>query len=174
MDRSPRRCGMRRRRGRRPCPGSVEPRGNRRHVERRRDAALWVLDGGEMALRGYHSIADVLRTQPGISVTTSGGQGKTTSLRSRGEEAHRTLLVIDGVKSIDPSSTQAQPVFDSLLTTGDLERIEVLRGPQGFMYGADAGGVVNVITRRGEGDLDGRIGIGLGPVDTRKLDGSVA
>lgn len=137
-------------------------------------AAVSVIDGGEIELRGYHSIADVLRTQPGISVTTSGGQGKTTSLRIRGEEAHRTLLVIDGVKSIDPSSTQAQPVFDSLLTTGDLERIEVLRGPQGFMYGADAGGVVNVITRRGEGDLDGRIGIEQGPFDTRKLDGSVA
>ena len=136
--------------------------------------AVSVIDGAEIELRGYHSLADVLRTQPGISVTTSGGQGKTTALRIRGEEHHRTLLMIDGVKSIDPSGTQAAPIFDSLLTTGDLERIEVLRGPQGFMYGADAGGVVNVITRRGEGGLDGRIGVEQGPFDTRKLDGSVA
>jgi len=137
-------------------------------------AAVSVIDGGEIELRGYHSLADVLRTQPGISVTTSGGQGKTTSLRIRGEEAHRTLLMIDGVKAIDPTGVQAGPVFDSLLTTGDLARVEVLRGPQGFMYGADAGGIVNVITRRGEGELDGRVGIEQGRFDTRKLEGSVA
>lgn len=137
-------------------------------------AAVSVIDSGEIELRGYHSMADVLRTQPGIGVTTSGGQGKTTALRIRGEEGYRTLLVIDGVKAIDPSATQAAPVFDSILTTGDLERVEVLRGPQGFIYGADAGGVVNVMTRRGEGDPEARLGLEYGRYDTRKLEGSIA
>jgi len=136
-------------------------------------AAVSAIDGGEIELRGYHSVAEVLRTQPGIGVTTSGGHGKTTSLRIRGEEAHRTLLLIDGVKAIDPSAVQAAPVFDSLLTTGDLERVEVLRGPQGFMYGADAGGVVNVMTRRGEAELQGRLGFEHGPFDTRRVEGSI-
>jgi len=137
-------------------------------------AAVSVVDGGEIELRGYSSMADVLRTQPGIGVTTSGGQGKTTALRIRGEDHYRTLLMIDGVKAIDPSATQAGPVFDSLLTTSDLERVEVLRGPQGFMYGADAGGVVNIMTRRGAGEPHARIGIEQGRYDTTKLDGSLA
>lgn len=54
--------------------------------------AVSVLDGDELELRGYSSLSDALRTLPGISVTNAGGQGKTTTLRIRGEEAFRTLL----------------------------------------------------------------------------------
>jgi len=136
--------------------------------------AVSVIDADEIALRGYPTAADMLRTQPGIGVTGSGGHGKNTAVRIRGEEHYRTLLIIDGVKSIDPSATQAAPVFDSLLTTGDLERIEVLRGPQGFMYGADAGGVVNLISARGEGPLTGRVGLEGGRYGTSKIDASLS
>jgi vitamin B12 transporter len=136
--------------------------------------AVSVISGAEIELRGYNSLADVLRTQPGIGVSNSGGPGQTTALRIRGEEAYRTVLYIDGVKAVDPAGAQVAPSFDSLLTTGDLARIEVLRGPQGFMYGADAGGVVNVLTRTGEGDLGGRVGVEYGNFATRKLDASLA
>src|SRR5690606_13665813 len=124
--------------------------------------AVSVISGAEIELRGYNSLADVLRTQPGIGVSNSGGPGQTTALRIRGEEAYRTVLYIDGVKAVDPTSVQVAPSFDSLLTTSDLARVEVLRGPQGFMYGADAGGVVNVLTRTGEGELGGRVGVEYG------------
>ncbi len=136
--------------------------------------AVSVIDSDEIALRGYSSLSDVLRTQPGISVTNAGGQGKTTTLRIRGEEAFRTMLVIDGVRAVDVSSPQHAPVFDGLLATTDLERVEVLRGPQGFIYGADAGGVVNVITRRPAEGLSGRAGVAYGRYATRTLDASVA
>jgi vitamin B12 transporter len=125
-------------------------------------AAMSVITGDEAQLRGYDSLVDVMRTQPGIGVSNSGGAGKSTSLRIRGEEAYRTLLVIDGVKALDTGSPQVAPVFDSLLLTSELDRIEVLRGPQGFVYGADAGGVVNVITRRGEGGFGGHVGLESG------------
>jgi vitamin B12 transporter len=136
--------------------------------------AVSVIDGAAIELRGYDSLADVLRTQPGIGVSNSGGPGKSTTLRIRGEEGYRTLLVIDGIKDLDPSAPQVGPTFDSLLTTGDMERVEVLRGPQGFMYGADAGGVVNVITGRGADDVGGRLSLEGGELSTRKLAGSVS
>jgi vitamin B12 transporter len=132
--------------------------------------AVSVIDGEDIELRGYTSLADTLRTQPGIGVSNSGGPGKLTTLRIRGEDGFRTLLTIDGVKALDPSTPQVGPSFDSLVTTNDLERIEVLRGPQGFIYGADAGGVVNVLTARGDGPFAGRVGLEYGEFDTRKLD----
>ncbi len=136
--------------------------------------AVSVITGEELELRGYNSVADAMRTQPAIGVSNSGGLGKTTTLRIRGEESYRTLLLIDGVKALDPSAPQVAPSFDGLLTTSDLDRVEVLRGPQGFIYGADAGGVVNVLTRTGAGPVGGRVGIEGGQYGTRKLDGSVS
>jgi vitamin B12 transporter len=136
--------------------------------------AVSVIDSQEIELRGYEGLADLLRTQPGIGVTNTGGQGKQTALRIRGEEGYRTQLFIDGVKAVDPSGPQVGPDFDSLLATDDLERVEILRGPQGFLYGADAGGVVNVMTRRGNGPLGGRLSLEGGSYGTRRVNASVA
>jgi len=136
--------------------------------------AMSVIDQQDIELRGFASVADVLRTQPGIAVSTNGGVGNTTSLRIRGEESFRTLAIIDGVRISDPTRTQVGPNFDHLLTTGDLQRIEILRGPQGFIYGADAGGVVNIITRTGAGDIGGLVGTEYGAFGTWRVDGTVA
>jgi vitamin B12 transporter len=136
--------------------------------------AVSSIDFEEIQLRGYTDVSDVLRTQTGIGVSNSGGAGKSTSVRIRGEEAYRTMLIIDGVKAVDPSGAQVAPNFDSLLTTSDLQRVEVLRGPQGFMYGADAGGVVNVMTKRGADGFGGRVGLELGDDETRKVDAAVS
>ncbi len=133
-----------------------------------------VVPGDEIRLRGYASLADVLRTEPGVAVTDSGGLGKNTTLRIRGEEGYRTLVLVDGVKIADPTTPQAGPSFDHLLATGDLERVEILRGPQGFIYGADAGGVVNIMTRRGEGPPTGRLGVETGTYGTRRVEADVA
>src|SRR5688572_13694347 len=66
--------------------------------------AVSVIDFEDIELRGYTDLADVLRTQTGIGVSNTGGPGKSTSVRIRGEENFRTLLMIDGVKALDPSS----------------------------------------------------------------------
>src|SRR5678816_2524512 len=92
----------------------------------------------------------------------------------RDRDSFRTLLMIDGVKALDPSGPQHTPSFDNLLATSDLQRVEVLRGPQGFIYGADAGGVVNVMTRRGDGPFGGRVSLEGGSFGTRRVNASVA
>ena len=136
--------------------------------------ALSAIDFDEIELRGYTALGDVLRTQTGVQVNNLGGPGKRTSVHVRGEESFRTLLIIDGVKALDPSAPQVAPSFDGLVATSDLERIEVLRGPQGFIYGADAGGVVNVITKRGADEVGGRLGLEYGDFATRRLDASLS
>ena len=112
--------------------------------------------------------------RPASASATRAGPANRRTVRIRGEEAFRTMLIIDGVKAVDPSAPQVAPSFDSLLTTSDLQRVEVLRGPQGFIYGADAGGVVNVMTKRGADDLGGRVGIEVGDFSTQKVDAALS
>ncbi len=91
-------------------------------------------------------VADIVARTPGITLARNGGPGQTTSLFIRGADSDQTLVLIDGVKVNDPSDPGSGYDF-SHLATGDVARIEVLRGPQSTLYGSEAvGGVVNIIT----------------------------
>lgn len=95
---------------------------------------------------------DVLRNLPGVSVSENGGPGHLSTVFIRGAEARHTLVLIDGIRVGDPSSTGGEFDFSNLVAT-DIDRIEILRGPQSALYGSDAiGGVINIITRKGRGD----------------------
>jgi vitamin B12 transporter len=133
-----------------------------------------VINGDEIQLRGYNSLTDVLSTQPGIAASNAGGLGKTTSLRIRGEEGYRTLMMIDGVDISDPSGTQVGPRLESFIASNDIEKVEILRGSQGFIYGADAGGVINIFTKTGEGELGGSVGLEAGRYGTQQIDANVS
>jgi vitamin B12 transporter len=92
------------------------------------------------------SIVELLAQAPGVSFTRNGGPGTSTSLNIRGAETQHTVVLIDGVKLNDPSSTQGGFNSGNLLV-GDISRIEILRGAQSTLWGSQAiGGVVNIVT----------------------------
>jgi len=125
-----------------------------------------VLDKAAIDRAGDLSVADLLLRTPGVSLSRNGGYGTATSLRIRGAESDQTVVVIDGVKLNDPSSTGGGYNFANLLT-GDASRIEVLRGPQSILWGSQAiGGVVNVVTPLPEGALEGSFDAEGGSRDT--------
>lgn len=106
----------------------------------------------DLEQRQIRHAADALRSLPGVHVGTQGTRSNVSVVRIRGAESNHTLVLIDGVE-VNPGGGDG--FFDfSTLTTDDIERIEVLRGPQSGLYGSGAmGGVVNIITRSGKGPM---------------------
>lgn len=121
---------------------------------------------------GFASLYDVLRTQPGVAVSNTGGTGSAATLRIRGEEGYRTLVLLDGIDISDTSGPQVSPRFEQLLSSG-VQRVEILRGPQGLMYGADAGGVVNISTIAPTRGLGGEVSAQGGRYGSEQLAGNV-
>ncbi len=114
--------------------------------------ATSVIDREMIDARQNFQILDLLRGLPGISIARSGGVGGQAQLRMRGAEANHVLVIIDGIEVNDPAS--GDEFQWEHLTSADIERIEVIRGPQSALWGSDAvAGVINITTRSGtEGD----------------------
>jgi outer membrane cobalamin receptor len=109
-------------------------------------STVTVISGAELEARQIHSVADALRMVPGITVVATGGPGAVTGVFPRGGESNFTLVFVD-----DVPVTAFGGEFDfAHLSTTNVERIEIVRGPQSALFGANAiGAVVRVITRRG-------------------------
>lgn len=131
-----------------------------------------IMTRDEIETRGYTNLADVLRTQPSVTVTGSGSAGSATSLRIRGEEGYRTLVRIDGVDVSDPTATQVAPKFGQIQSS-NINRVEILRGSQGLVYGADAGGVINIETANGVGAPSGQVSAEYGRYNATNLAADV-
>ncbi|HUQ47378.1 MAG TPA: TonB-dependent receptor [Gemmatimonadaceae bacterium] len=112
--------------------------------------AVTVLSGEELRARGLTRVADALRSVPGASLVQNGSTGSVATLFLRGGESRYTKVLIDGVAVNSPGG-----FFDfSHLTTDNIERIEIVRGPASVAYGADAvAGVIQIFTRQGRGPL---------------------
>lgn len=133
-----------------------------------------VIDSAEIERRQQVQALDVLKRLPGVSISRNGGLGSTSTLRLRGSEAGMVKVLVDGVEVNDASSTGNEFDFNSLMTV-DIDRIEVLKGPQSALYGNDAmAGVINVITRQGEGAPNFRGTIEGGAYGTFRQQASVS
>ena len=129
-------------------------------------ASITVLDKATIDRAQDIGATELLLRTPGISMSRNGGYGTATSLRIRGAESEQTVVVIDGVKLNDPSSTGGGYNFANLLI-GDAQRIEVLRGPQSTLWGSQAiGGVVNIVTASPQAPIEGSFDIEAGSRDT--------
>jgi vitamin B12 transporter len=132
--------------------------------------AITVLTNQAIANRQSTSVADLLATTPGITVSRNGGPGQPTAVRIRGAEDAQTLVLIDGVRVNDPASPGGAFDFGNLLT-GNIDRIEVLRGPNSVPWGSQAiGGVVNIVTSQLQG---ARLSAEYGYKNSKQIVGQV-
>jgi vitamin B12 transporter len=109
-------------------------------------SSITVIDAAEIDARKATSVLELLRTVPGLEVDQAGGPGRAASVFIRGAASSHTLVLIDGVRVNSPA-TGAYDLAD--LRSDQIERIEILRGPQSSLYGSEAmGGVIQIFTRR--------------------------
>lgn len=136
-------------------------------------ASVAVLTQAAIEARQTTAVAELLSQTPGVSYSRNGGVGAANSLYVRGAEGHHTVVLIDGVKLNDPSSTQGGFNFGNLLV-GDAARIEVLRGAQSTLWGSQAiGGVVNIVTAEPTEALQGSLDAEAGARGTTYFRGGV-
>jgi len=112
-------------------------------------ASVTIITDEEIQQQQASTVVEALRLVPGLDVVQNGSLGTTSNVFIRGAESDQTLVLIDGV---EVNSVTLGSFDFSNLTTENLDRIEVLRGGGGTLYGSQAiGGVINIITRKGEG-----------------------
>lgn len=113
-------------------------------------SSVSVITAEDIKNTGKNTVGEVLRNILGVTVAQTGSFGGTTSVYLRGSKPGHTLVMIDGIEVNDPMFFGKRFNFAHLVTD-NIERIEVVRGPQSTLYGSDAmGGIINIITKKGE------------------------
>ncbi len=127
-------------------------------------ADVTVIDRQQIDESGLTSVLQILEQQPGLQI----GDGK---VYVRGGEARMTGLFIDGVRVVGQDGNQlGGGVNWELLALGDIDRIEIVRGPASVLYGADSmTGVVQIFTRKGQQGVHPTVSIGVGSYNTQKI-----
>ncbi|TDR89297.1 TonB-dependent receptor plug domain-containing protein [Enterovirga rhinocerotis] len=114
-------------------------------------SSVTILTAADIEREQRRTVPDALQQVMGLNVVQSGGPGGQTSVFTRGTNSNHTKVLIDGIEVSDPSNPNRSFDLGQLLTQ-DIAQIEVLRGPQSGLYGADAiGGVISILTKKGEG-----------------------
>jgi len=132
--------------------------------QERLGASVTVITEEELRTYNYDRIEDALRTVPGVEIQRSGSLGKTTSIKIRGAGSQQVQVLVDGMRVKSPTLGSAEL---SEFSVDAIDRIEIVRGPQSTLHGADAiGGVVNIITKKGQGPVHGSVFVGGGSYET--------
>ncbi|MBU1044802.1 MAG: TonB-dependent receptor [Candidatus Omnitrophica bacterium] len=129
-------------------------------------ACTTVISGEELSVSANKSVYEILKQVPGLSVDSLGSFGGAVSINIRGAKRGQTLVMIDGVEVYDPMAVSKDFDF-AHLTSANIERIEIVRGPQSTLYGSDAmAGVINIITKQGKGPAQTQAIIEIGSHNT--------
>ncbi|MDP3300529.1 MAG: TonB-dependent receptor [Sulfuricurvum sp.] len=132
-----------------------------------------IITSEQIQERHFSTIAEALNTLPGISTTSNGGVGQLDSLFIRGIDSKRILIVIDGIRYNEPAGLSGAPLAQ--LSVNDIERIEVIKGAQSGIWGADAsGGVVNIITKTAQKGLTAKAGVKYGSFNTQSYTATLS
>ncbi|MEW5703547.1 MAG: TonB-dependent vitamin B12 receptor [Pseudomonadota bacterium] len=135
-------------------------------------ASVTVITRKDIERQQAQSIQDLLRGVPGVSIANNGGPGKATSVFLRGTESDHVLVLIDGVKV--GSATLGTAPFQHI-PIDQIERIEIVRGPRSSLYGSEAiGGVIQIFTRKGGGELKPFFSAGRGRYGTYDASAGVS
>ncbi len=127
-----------------------------------------VITQDEIERAGQSTLTELLQMQPGVEVSTNGGAGKASNVYLRGTNADHVVVLIDGLRL--NSATAGTTAFEHI-PLAQIERIEILRGPASSLYGADAiGGVIQIFTRRGDGNTSFNAFAGAGTEQTRRAE----
>ena len=133
-------------------------------------SSVTIITGAELESRQIHSVAEALRTVPGLTLVSTGGLGTTTGVFPRGGESNYTLVLIDGV----PANAFGGDFDFGHLSTTNVDRIEIVRGPQSALFGSNAiGAVVRIVSRRG-GQPTAQVSVEGGQFDTARVAASTS
>jgi vitamin B12 transporter len=135
-------------------------------------ASVTVITRDDIERLQPHSVQELLTGLPGISIANTGGLGKVSSVFVRGTESDESLVLIDGIRvgSVSTGTT----AFEQL-PVDQIERIEIVRGPRSSLYGSDAiGGVIQIFTRKGDGNLTPSLSVSGGTYSTWQGQGGLS
>jgi vitamin B12 transporter len=127
-----------------------------------------VITADDIAENHYRTLDDALQSIPGIHFVRNGGLGTSTSIFIRGQKTGSTLVLVDGIEMTNPMGTGGAILSTLLLS--NVERIEVLKGPQSGIWGSRASaGVINIITKQAKEGTQGSVNLEMGDNNYNKL-----
>ena len=126
-----------------------------------------VISKEEIAASKAYSVADIVANTPGVEVSRNGGPGTVTSFFLRGQASKNLVIMVDGVRS----QTNALATIKAVdIPLSEVEQIEIIRGNAGALYGEAAiGGVINIITKKGEGAPKATASVSYGSHNTKDM-----
>lgn len=133
-----------------------------------------VITAEDIESRKFKTVIEALNSLSGVSISSNGGIGQTSSVYLRGMDSNRTLILLDGVRYNDITTPKGSANIEHLMIN-DIERIEVIKGAQSSIWGADASaGVINIITKSAKDGTHGNATIEYGRYNSKTAKANIS